>query len=176
MRNCLVIALALGACHAAPSAEPAAQNATVSAPAPQAGAAPVPAPDSAEAAAAVVQLYYAAIAAGDYAAAYRQWADGGRASRQDEAGFRKGFADTRAVRATLGPPGTVEGAAGSLYVTVPVTVEAALADGTRQRFIGSYVLRRVNDVPGATAEQRRWHIQSADLRADQAGRRSASRI
>ena len=39
-----------------------------------------------------------------------------------------------------------------------------LDDGKRQRFVGNYVVRRVNDVDGATAEQRRWHLESAQLR------------
>ena len=55
-----------------------------------------------------------------------------------------------------------------MFVTVPVTVIATLNNGTRQRFRGSYVLRRVNNVDGATAAQLRWHIESARLRrADQ---------
>jgi hypothetical protein len=47
---------------------------------------------------------------------------------------------------------------------VPVTVEATLADGTRQRFRGDYVLRRVNGVDGASAAQLRWRIDSAQLK------------
>jgi hypothetical protein len=35
--------------------------------------------------------------------------------------------------------------------------------GEHQRFKGSYTLRRVNHVDGATAAQRRWHIESAKL-------------
>ena len=54
--------------------------------------------------------------------------------------------------------GESEGAAGSLYYTAPVTV----TDGTRV-LKGDVVLRRVNDVPGATEEQLRWHIESTTL-------------
>lgn len=54
------------------------------------------------------------------------------------------------------PMGRMEGAAGSLYYEVPTTVTGK--NGTR--LVGTTVLRRVNDVPGATAEQLRWHIES----------------
>jgi len=161
------LALILGACHAAPPADPTATK-DGAAPPPAAAAEPAAekAPEGVEAAMDVVRRYYAAIAAGDHATAYRLWADDGRASGQDFARFSRGFSETRAVQATLGAPGGIEGAAGSLYVTIPVTVSAVLNDGTRQHFTGAYVLRRVNDVPGATAAQRRWHIQSASMRRD----------
>lgn len=121
-----------------------------------------PLPSSAEAAAAVVQRYYRALDARDYGTAWQQWGDDGRPGHSYDK-FRQGYAKTRSVRVTLGSLGAVEGAAGSSYVSIPVTVNARLADGTRQIFIGSYRLRRVNDVDGASAEQRRWHLDNAKL-------------
>jgi hypothetical protein len=59
--------------------------------------------------------------------------------------------------------GKVEGAAGSLYYTSPTTITARDASGRAVRFDSPIVLRRVNDVPGATAEQLRWHIVEVDL-------------
>jgi hypothetical protein len=53
-----------------------------------------------------------------------------------------------------------EGAAGSLYCTVT----GALGDNaapSRPLREGEIVLRRANDVPGATAEQLRWNIRSS---------------
>ena len=47
---------------------------------------------------------------------------------------------------------------------MPVKVDAVLKDGKRQRFTGRYVVRRVNNVDGASADQRRWHIDSAQLK------------
>ncbi|PCG15596.1 MULTISPECIES: hypothetical protein [Sphingomonas] len=120
-------------------------------------------PKSAKAAADVVRRYYDAIGARDYATAWAQWGENGRPGQTLE-GFTRGFADTRAVRVTIGTPGQGDAAAGSMYQPVPVTVDATLADGRRQRFIGTYVLRRVNDVDGASAAQLRWHIDSAKLR------------
>ena len=122
-----------------------------------------PAPKSPEAAAAVVQRYYSAINARDYDVAWRQWGEDGRPG-QTLAAFAAGFARTRSTRVTIGTLGPGDAGAGSLYQPVPVTVEATLDDGTRQRFQGTYTLRRVNGVDGASAEQLRWHIGSAQLK------------
>jgi len=121
------------------------------------------APTSAEAAADVVRRYYEAIAARDYATAYSQWGDDGKHSGQTYESFAAGFARTRSVTPTIGTASDIEGAAGSLYVTVPITLDAVQNDGTRQHFTGEYVIRRVNNVDGASAEQLRWHIGSASL-------------
>ena len=61
------------------------------------------------------------------------------------------------------PGGTMEGAAGSSYYTAPATLTAEDANGGSVRHQGEIVLRRVNDVPGATPEQLRWHIERVDL-------------
>ncbi|WP_254703118.1 MULTISPECIES: hypothetical protein [Sphingomonas] len=120
-------------------------------------------PRSDAAAAEVIRRYYSAINAHDYATAWTQWGQDGRPG-QRFADFRKGFAHTRSTHVSIGTMPPSEGAAGSIYATVPVTVEAQLDDGRRQRFAGQYVVRRVNDVPGASAEQLRWHIDSATLK------------
>ena len=120
-------------------------------------------PTSGQAAADVVRRYYAAINARDYATAWTQWGDDGRPG-QTFKGFEQGFAKTRATRVTIGTLPPAEGAAGSVYQTVPVTVEATTDSGARQRFVGSYVVRRVNGVDGASAAQLRWHLDSATLK------------
>jgi len=61
------------------------------------------------------------------------------------------------------PTGTLEGAAGSLYYTAPVTITSADKDGRPVRIEGEAVLRRVNDVPGATAAQLRWRMEKLTL-------------
>lgn len=61
------------------------------------------------------------------------------------------------------PAGTIEGAAGTSYYTSQATITAQDADGRPVRLEGPIVLRRVNDVPGATAEQLRWMVDSIDL-------------
>lgn len=115
------------------------------------------------AAAAVVQRYYNAIAARDFADAYGLWSGAGAASGQSREEFAAGFADTEFVEVEVGTPSRPEGAAGSVYVEVPVVVRARTFDGRAQRFEGTYTLRR-STVDGATPDQRAWRIHSAALR------------
>lgn len=122
-----------------------------------------PAPKSMAAAVAVVQRYYAALNARDYGTAWAQWGDDGPPNQTLEK-FQAGFAGTRSTRVTIGKLEPGDAGAGSIYQTVPVTVDAQLLDGTRQRFVGDYVVRRVNDVDGASPGQLRWHIGQATLR------------
>lgn len=119
-------------------------------------------PKSKEAAAAVVQRYYSALNARDYGTAWQQWGEDGPPNQTLEK-FQSGFADTRSTRVTIGKLQPGDAGAGSIYQPVPVTVDATLNDGTHQRFQGTYTVRRVNDVDGASAAQRRWHIDSAQL-------------
>ena len=125
----------------------------------------IAAPSTTPAAArAVVQRYYAALDRHDYRTAYRLWDRGGQASHQSYPQFVRGFANMRRTRVVAGTPTQPEGAAGSTYIRVPVTVRATLKNGTAQVFAGSYTLRHVNDIDGATTEQRQWHLDSASLR------------
>ena len=55
---------------------------------------------------------------------------------------------------------SVEGAAGSLYCSASGTLTDA-GNPARPPGEGQLVLRRVNDVPGATPDQRRWTLQSS---------------
>jgi hypothetical protein len=109
----------------------------------------------------VIRRYYAAINGRNYDTAYDLWGRGGAASAQTRSQFAAGFTQTAHVLVTIDSV-RVEGAAGSQYATVRVTVDAVLQSGARQHFAGSYTLRRVM-VDGAPAEARRWHIESAQL-------------
>ena len=99
-----------------------------------------------------------AVSLRDWATAYGYWGDQGARSGMT-------LDEVRAEWGTLQQPdleigeGRQEGAAGSLYYAVPVTI----VDGTR-RIPGEVVLKRVNDVEGAGPEQLRWHIDSTTLR------------
>jgi hypothetical protein len=127
---------------------------------------PTPARDRSVAAAVqVVRNYYAAVSRHDYRTAYRIWHGGQSYSR-----FRRGYAQTARVTVTPIPPFDAEGAAGSIYAEIGVKVDAVLRSGVHQHFTGSYTLRRVNDVEGSTAAQRRWHIESAHLKPVSPGR------
>lgn len=121
---------------------------------------------------AVIRAYYAAIGDSSYGEAYHYWASGGAASKRTPEEFARGFVDTRSVRVRTGSAGRIEGAAGSRYIEIPVTVDAVTSAGAHQRFSGSYVLRRAV-VPGATPEQRSWRIYTATLqRSPQGGGRA----
>jgi hypothetical protein len=120
-------------------------------------------PESAQGAANVVQTYFALIGEKKYGEAYRLWGDQGAATGQAEADFAKSFDAYRSYNAQIGAPGPIEGAAGSLYVEVPVVIYGRRATGEEAHMHGIAQLRRVNDVPGSTPEQRRWHIAKIDL-------------
>jgi hypothetical protein len=64
--------------------------------------------------------------------------------------FEGEFAKDAKLHVTVGEPGAQEGAAGSSYLSVPLRVSGRAA---------TLILRRVNDVPGSTEAQRRWHIE-----------------
>jgi hypothetical protein len=110
----------------------------------------------------VVRRYYTMIGKRQYETAYALWSDSGRASGKTRVEFARGFTQTALTIATVGDSVRVEGAAGSQYATVPVTIDATLRDGTHQHYVGTYTLRRAM-VDGATPEQRSWHIYSAKL-------------
>lgn len=109
---------------------------------------------------AAVNAYYDALRRGDLARAYAAWSDGGRASGRTPEQFAAGMGDLAIASVSLGEPGRVEGAAGSRYVEVPVTVTSRGSDGREVRQIGSFVMRS-SQVEGAS---RGWHIASAELR------------
>lgn len=119
-------------------------------------------PESAQGAADVMQVYFALIESGRLPQAYALWANGGKASGLSQADFEKSFSAYREVHGQVGAPGEIEGAAGSLYVTVPVGLYGRPASGGTFDHKGTATLRRVNDVPGSTAEQRKWHIEKID--------------
>lgn len=110
----------------------------------------------------VVRDYYAAIDARDYATAYAMWSDGGAASGQSFEHFRNGYANTESVQATVGEALDEEGAAGSRYIQVPIELTARQRDGSGKRYRGRFTLRAVM-ADGASEEQRRWHLASADI-------------
>ncbi|URD59728.1 hypothetical protein M8312_07795 [Sphingomonas sp. KRR8] len=115
---------------------------------------------SAQGAANVVQTYYALIEAKKYAEAHKLW---GPSSDLADATFAAPYRQYREYHAEVYAPGRIEGAAGSLYVEVPIKSYGVTNKGERFEEPGTVTLRRVNDVDGSTAEQRRWHIAKIDL-------------
>ncbi|HEY9727257.1 MAG TPA: hypothetical protein V6D50_12480 [Chroococcales cyanobacterium] len=169
----VLLAIALTACNASAKSQPLSAN-TPSVASSSIASSPIPPPVSlaqsavgaeplGQQAVQVIRNYYNAIARRDYKQAYLAWDRDGAASQQSFQQFKQGFANTASVAVEVGEPGKLDGAAGSVYIKIPVTVTAITRNRTRQRFRGSYVLRRVNDVPGSTPEQRRWHLYSANI-------------
>lgn len=111
---------------------------------------------------AVLRSYFGAIDAHRFHDAYHLWSDNGAASGLTLEEFARGYDSTRSTTFAAGTPGRVEGAAGSRYIEIPVTIEATTRSGALQHYAGNIVLRRVV-VPGAEAEERGWHIYSSAI-------------
>ena len=118
---------------------------------------------SPEAAVQVVRDYYAALNRGDYRAAYSAWDQNGAASGQTFAQFRAGFLQTATVRIVTQPATNADAGMSQRTIDVPVDVYAALRNGKKQHFRGTYTLRRVVEGVGAPASQLSWHLSSATL-------------
>lgn len=84
----------------------------------------------------------------------------------DQKDFEAKFATYKTIAAAIGEIEPTEGAAGSLYSQMQLTLSGNRNDGSPYAMTGPITLRRVNDVPGSTAEQRRWHIVKMELTAD----------
>ncbi|WP_312160858.1 MliC family protein [Phenylobacterium sp.] len=126
-------------------------------------------PQSAQGAANVVQTYYALIGEKKYAEAWNLWSDGGKASGVTRQAFTASFDKYASYNAQIGAPGDVEGAAGSLFVSVPVVIYGQMKTGAPVNLKGDVRLRRVNDVPGSTDEQRKWRIAETALKPSPGG-------
>ena len=101
----------------------------------------------------VVVAWATAMSLMQWDSAYRYWGEQGVRSGLTAAQFAAKWGKLVNPEFEL-HSGTTEGAAGSSYYTAPIV----LIDGQRQ-VRGEIVLRRVNDVDGATPEQLRWHIE-----------------
>jgi hypothetical protein len=142
----------------APSAPPAVQNSAQATVIPSKPTTSLPEPrgpidpKSVEAAGQAVQHYGALIEKHRLAEAAKLWGDANAA---------RDFAQQLKpdVHLEIGNLGDTEGAAGSIYTTVPV-----IFYGDGYRGPANVILRRVNDVPGSTEAQRRWHIERIEWR------------
>jgi hypothetical protein len=145
----------------APSAPPGVSNAPVPAPGrkqltnPQ--TAPTVDPKSPRAAELLVASFIRLLNQGKLAEAYMLLGPG--APPRSE--FDARFSPYSHFEVTAGKAGEPEGAAGSIYIEVPLTVSGT-EHGRHVDRSGNAVLRRVNDVPGSTDEQRHWHIERID--------------
>ena len=111
-------------------------------------------PKSTEAAGQVIQQYGALIEQDRFTEAAKFWRDAPAASA-----FLSQLRARGLKHLEIGNLGQPEGAAGSIYVTMPVIFYEA-----DKRSSATVTLRRVNDVPGATPSQLDWRIYSASLK------------
>jgi hypothetical protein len=122
-------------------------------------------PKSAQGAGQVLQLFGGLLEQRKFGEAYRLWSDSGRASGLSEDQFVAAYDKYAEIHSEVRTPGQMEGAAGSSYVDIPFRLYGKLNNGRPFNLVGPVTLRRVNDVPGSTEEQRRWHIYKSDLDA-----------
>jgi hypothetical protein len=117
-------------------------------------------PKSAEGAGQVVQHYGALIEQNRWTESWKLWSNP-RAAKQ----FDRNWRNDSEVHMEIGKPGDTEGAAGSIYTTVPVVFYGKTKSGDDFRRGASVIMRRVNDVPGSTEAQRRWHIERIEWKS-----------
>ncbi|MBN9320166.1 MAG: hypothetical protein BGN86_09640 [Caulobacterales bacterium 68-7] len=121
-------------------------------------------PESEQGAADVVQTYAAHIGQKDYGAAYALL----RNPTQTAVQFTQGFGKYYQYNMQVGSPGRIEGAAGSLFIQVPVLIYGRLKTGETVNELGSATLRRSNNVDGSTPEQRLWRIEKFETKPTEA--------
>ncbi len=111
----------------------------------------------------VLRKYYELLAAGRFEDASLLWTPNERASAMQSS--EENVAQYERYDVEIGEPGRIEGAAGSLYISIPVRIQATRKTGEEVRVSGEATLRRSNDVPGATPEQLSWHVMRIELRS-----------
>ena len=101
--------------------------------------------------------YASLLEQGPLADTRRLWTEGGDTSVVDAQ-----LGKFERIKVKIGDPGQMEGAAGSSYIDVPLQLTGRMK-GEEVALAGTATLRRVNDVPGSTELQRRWHIYRVEL-------------
>ena len=119
---------------------------------------------SAQGAGQVLQLFGGLLAQRKFVEARKLWSDDGKASGLTQAEFVAAYDKYSEIHSEVGAPGQMEGAAGSSYVEIPFRLYGKLKSGKPFNLVGPVTLRRINDVPGSTDEQRRWHIYQSGLK------------
>ena len=110
---------------------------------------------------AVIQSFYNAIDRHEYARAYSYYAEGQGVAPFDQ--FQAGYADTDTVSIAFGEVAS-EGAAGSTFYTVPVSVDAVSTSGRHSYFAGCYTLRLANPSIQAEPPFQPMHIVEGHLK------------
>lgn len=146
----------LAACQQTPEAGAGADNAVAAAT--ETASPASEAPPAADNPARLIGAWLAHLDEGDFSAAQSLFPSGGAPDVFDA------YAPMTLETFEVGEA-AIEGAAGSLYATVPLSATIT-QDMTDQSVSleGAITLRRANDVPGSTPDQRRWRFERAELR------------
>jgi hypothetical protein len=120
--------------------------------------------DDRSTAAAVIDSYYSAINAKQYARAYSYWEPNTPAEQLapfDQ--FQQGYATTTSVQITIGDVGG-GAAAGNLYFSVPVMLKSATTDKGDETFVGCYTLHLGNPANQTEPPFQSLAIQKASVK------------
>ncbi len=113
-----------------------------------------------------MQVYFALIGEKKFGEAWELWngepTEGANASGLTKDAFIADMNRYYQYSAQVGAPGETDGAAGSIFITVPVQIYGRLKTGEAFHQRGDATLRRVNDVDGSTERQRQWHISKIE--------------
>lgn len=124
-------------------------------------AAPAPYMDDRSTAESVIRSFYDAINRQEYSRAWSYYSDGQGVPEFDA--FVQGYSDTKSVTVTLGTAAG-DGAAGSTYWTLPVSLDAVNSNGKHSYFAGCYTLRLANPQIQAEPPFKPLHIVSGKLK------------
>lgn len=116
-------------------------------------------PKSAEAAGQVVQTFGALIDQGRWTEAEKLFGDSAAAAK-----VLAPLKSKWEVHLEIGELSKPKREAGSTFVSMPITFFGKTVNKVEFRDPATVVLRRVNDVPGSTEAQRRWHIARIEKR------------
>ena len=119
----------------------------------------------------LVESLYNAIERKEYARAWSYYRD--EPERPVFRDFAEGYAETAHVRVRT-EPGTSDGAAGSIYHSVPVVVEATGTDGGTTVYAGCYELRMVQPAAQIKPPFQPIRIIAGELEASDANFESAA--
>ena len=161
MRLPLILILALFLAGSAAATKPLApsKSAGTGTPPPDA-ALTAPEPDSAEAAADVLETYYALIAARQYRQAWLLWGHGGKDSGMTVDEFAASFANHASYDAEIGAPGSVDAGMSQRWVEIPVTITGKLKDGSAFKLEGPVILHHIaREMDGVSEAEKSWHIR-----------------
>lgn len=111
----------------------------------------------------VLQQYFHALGAGQFDQAYALWRTQSHQAPASPADLKSQYNDVASIQMTVTGDTRTEGAAGTVYATVPITVTEHTRDGTDKSRTGKCVLARSNNVPASAAKAQHWQLHSCDL-------------